>query len=905
MRFSVLIPLEFHRGLAERCIRGWCGSQSVPGDTYEVLVAAPADHDCEELDRIASVLRPHDSLLKLQHKHDMALVAEAARRARGKLLVFTEAHCLPEHDFLEQAGAVLAENPGWAGFSGRSVPITHNLLSEVEAEMYAEDISRNLREHDWLKVLDQCFVISREAYFASGGIEPEYGHFAEWLLAARLHARGLRVGHDARAAIRHYYVGDLADLEEFTDDFTRGQMLFAEAAANDRCGNLFDDVPEWAERYEADPAAVRIIARMMRSDLSCVLRGGPGLFGRLKQWPWTTWAKWLGRRWLPENLRAAAFGFRLRRARKAVENALARENKAAAKRLFLRLVRLWVRSARQDFLREWRARGGREFDDPSAAYAEWRASRMETVPAAGFHALESFGRSPFRWSEPAAIARIPSPEGELAVTVRWAFGEHADARFYLDGLRVDPSRVLHGKGFSEIKAHGKGGAMVIGWVCPRFEAPGDGRQLGAPVVSISSRQGRRTDELSDVQPRETFYFLHIQKCGGTSLRLVLDNAQAARETLGSFDASWFYYHDQLQGYPGVGDAYKFAAGHFGWELPALVRDREWRIVTVLRDPVRRMLSEYSYMKQHAKISPKMSFAEWLHCDLMMVDLALPYFVPGLLAREERGARQISPVARGRLSEAMSNLGRCAAVGLQERMEDTVDLLCWKQDSLPPEQVPRINETEALERTLAADVAPVLRELLPWEFEVYEKASGLFAEQFGEMQRALEAEAGCQITSGERRRYLRQRFFERKTAQLCGALAADFSWGPGDVFVGCNLHAREEHAGKQLRWTGPSERTVFYTAVAVRHKLELRLAMHPATPRDNAESVRVFVNGAEAATELSEIGGGYVLHARCLAPGPRETFGAFSEVAIISRTVREQGGFRSLGVALCGIEIRAT
>jgi hypothetical protein len=107
----------------------------------------------------------------------------------------------------------LRQHPEWSGFSFRSVPITHNLLSEIEAQMYGSDIERNMADHPWLKVLDQCLVVTRDGYRDAGGIEPEFGHFAEWLFAARLHRAGKTIGYHAGPAIHHYYVGDLRDLE--------------------------------------------------------------------------------------------------------------------------------------------------------------------------------------------------------------------------------------------------------------------------------------------------------------------------------------------------------------------------------------------------------------------------------------------------------------------------------------------------------------------------------------------------------------------------------------------------------------------------------------------------------------------------------------------------------------------
>ena len=56
-----------------------------------------------------------------------------------------------------------------------SVPITNNLLSKVEAEWYGRDIEFGMTEHPWRKVLDQCFVVRRSAYFQAGGFDPASG----------------------------------------------------------------------------------------------------------------------------------------------------------------------------------------------------------------------------------------------------------------------------------------------------------------------------------------------------------------------------------------------------------------------------------------------------------------------------------------------------------------------------------------------------------------------------------------------------------------------------------------------------------------------------------------------------------------------------------------------------------
>jgi hypothetical protein len=90
------------------------------------------------------MLRPADRIEQVALHHDIDLLAAAAGVAGGEVMVMAEAHRIPEPDFLERCDQVFGDNPNWEGFSGRSIPLVHNLLSEIEAEIYAEDIADNL-----------------------------------------------------------------------------------------------------------------------------------------------------------------------------------------------------------------------------------------------------------------------------------------------------------------------------------------------------------------------------------------------------------------------------------------------------------------------------------------------------------------------------------------------------------------------------------------------------------------------------------------------------------------------------------------------------------------------------------------------------------------------------------------
>ena len=196
LRFTVIIPLEFHRSQMQECLRRWARAQAYARGRYEILaVACRYSLSQEVLAELKAELRPDDRLLLYDVPHDVALHAQAAGEAKGEVLLFTESHCLPEPNVLTLADEILQTHPEWAGFSGGTTRIAPNRLSVVEADMYENDIRHGMEQHPWRKLLDQCFVVRVEHYRAAGGFRPELGHFAEWHLAAHLHQQGYHIGY--------------------------------------------------------------------------------------------------------------------------------------------------------------------------------------------------------------------------------------------------------------------------------------------------------------------------------------------------------------------------------------------------------------------------------------------------------------------------------------------------------------------------------------------------------------------------------------------------------------------------------------------------------------------------------------------------------------------------------------
>ena len=443
--------------------------------------------------------------------------------------------------------------------------------------------------------------------------------------------------------------------------------------------------------------------------------------------------------------------------------------------------------------------------------------------------------------------------------------------------------------------------MLGHWACRFHACPGRKQKRHEPAAVRSQ----------DSAP--TWYFLHVPKCAGTTTRLVLTNHFAASDILSAFDES-FYYARQLPDHPEIHAPYVFASGHFGWKLPTLVEGRRWRIVTLLREPLERLLSLYDFLRQGDRLDSGLDFSTWIEHGLAPSDWMMAHLVRGMkrtATREidraaKRGIAAVQETLRPHLPAAIANLRSCEVVGLQERMDDTVNLMCAATGSLPPPHVPRANVT--LHRTGRAQIDPRTLDLLDThlleERELYAAAQTLFDEQLSRLRQELAAETDQQLDSSGIRSALRRRFFARRSREIVEhGFGPEIHWSPADSFTGHNLHDREQHGEHKLRWTGPGRETCFYFPVNPDRRGEIELRLHPATPAAHAEGSRLVVNSQEVPLRCVATSGGYTLTGT-FGPGqPPAECGLLSEFKLVSPTIRGANEFRELGVSLQSIHVR--
>ncbi len=452
--FSVVIPLEYHRDLWDKCLRAWL-MQSLANSEYELLLICPPGFS--ERDYLENLLSETNNVWRVvesDHKHDMGLCAFGAQHARGRYLFFTESHCWPASDVLALCVQAFEQHHDWSGLSCRSSPVTATRRGEAEAAMYVADIDHGMTVHPWRKILDQCFVTRREVYARCGGFKPEFGHFAEWALAANYHALGFFVGYLPAAHFSHPYFGDLRGLRLFTSDFVGGETRYLFDAASEPGSPLIEVPDEWMTEGNFDASLARALLKTAirhRKPRTALRWLTPAIFGdRLCR---TT--SWFGM--IASHVRVfAAMPFSSRRKRSA-----AFKNYSAAVIHHQRL---------SSIAHERKRRGG--------------------SARAGFHPIESVDGTQFRWSEPVAMVRIDLPAGRANIVIDCltfaAILTMKELRFRLSGKEVADADVLLEPHRIVISAHAdKAHASTLSWICSRVHAPTDSRVLGLPVTRIS------------------------------------------------------------------------------------------------------------------------------------------------------------------------------------------------------------------------------------------------------------------------------------------------------------------------------------------------------------------------------------------------------------------------------------
>jgi hypothetical protein len=487
---SVVLTLMDDRGRTAECLSSWTHGQTFPRERFEVIVVT-SGREPEVEARASPVLTAGDRLLRCAASNELALHDFGARQARGKWLLFTEAHCVAQPACLAELMAYLQEHKGQvAGACIRTLSDESlDRVARLEERWYREGFAAWSRETDWRKVTIRGTAVRREAYEKVGGFKSEFGCFGEIFLAAELHASGYRLGYVPAAAVKHYNSTKLHEVLSYIREYRVGELLCQSRYSS----GLFETYFGWPQtRAEAGSTdgglALRCAALSLLQAMAHPLRKGSLALAQAM-------LAVLGQ----QAVQAATFG------RAAVLQSAAAyiwwrvlfawpwldEDER-----YRRFCRLWEETgelARQQALLRQKSAAERHSGSPSSAAFEYQPAVGPSTSFSGFHARERFDGQAFRWSGCLALVRVAVPRGDYEV--RLDTNGVRDCRpaglvaCYLNGRRMPRVNAATARQIAfraDSTMFNAGMAQVLVLTAGRLRTSGraERRALGIPVLAI-------------------------------------------------------------------------------------------------------------------------------------------------------------------------------------------------------------------------------------------------------------------------------------------------------------------------------------------------------------------------------------------------------------------------------------
>ena len=320
--------------------------------------------------------------------------------------------------------------------------------------------------------------------------------------------------------------------------------------------------------------------------------------------------------------------------------------------------------------------------------------------------------------------------------------------------------------------------------------------------------------------------LHIPKTGGTSLNhMILNSYPAGRAVVLS---------NHIDGEIPAGDKHDFISGHFRWSFVEKHGLTDRRLVTFVRDPVSRALSQFYFMKMDQTLSlfqndkgiytastranvlssldkiRNLDLGQFLRQEPELSHALLGNWHTWILSGDHERIRDLK---KADLEFAKSVLDRCHFVGICETMDQSMEGFARSMGW--PFVAPHLENTTSGKRPIgehAPGVLEKLREITALDRELYEHAR----------------------TINERQR------LNPPVGEFPVPDAKKFT--PQRPMLGGGWYTREQFRGEWYCWTGPAEEAFLLLGTQIRTPANLTVHFLKPQVEGMTERLALTLNG---------------------------------------------------------------
>ncbi|MDX6607851.1 MAG: hypothetical protein QOD14_2391 [Solirubrobacterales bacterium] len=252
------------------------------------------------------------------------------------------------------------------------------------------------------------------------------------------------------------------------------------------------------------------------------------------------------------------------------------------------------------------------------------------------------------------------------------------------------------------------------------------------------------DRVPQAPAKRTLLFLHVPKAGGTALGGALGNRFAADECLET------YYADDPS--DEELNAARYMTGHISMSVLDRFEQPPFSI-TVLRDPIERALSIYSFFREldepstprlglerndaALRLAKQNSLEEFIEVAPEIAE----HYLGNWQARMLGGKGLVRTDER--LEDALAGLRRCDFVGLAERQNESIDWLTrrlgWAE--LTPLPLANVTRTKMRREQISPAAMEALLDLTSVDRDLYAEAVRLYERRVAEWEAAADVQDG--------------------------------------------------------------------------------------------------------------------------------------------------------------------